>query len=149
MLSRTLRSGSNRLRRGFTLVELLVAMAIMAVLSAVAVPLYSSYSQSTYRGEAMSDLLLCAQALERFASENFTYVGADDGAGGIDPTICTPLSALRYTFTLTVAVDDFTITATPIAGSVMGSDGPLDFSADGTRRWNKDNSGWLTGWDHD
>lgn len=135
-------------RGGFTLIELLVALAIMAIVSAVAVPIYTSYSKSTYRGEAMSDLLLCSQALERFASENFTYVGADDGSGGIDPAVCTPLSGNRYTITLAATVDTFTLTATPTAGP-MATDGALDFNSSGVRRWKKDNGAWLVGWDHD
>ncbi len=131
---------------GFTLIELLIAMAILAVLSAIAVPIYTSYSESTYRGEAMSDLLLCAQGLERFASENFTYVGGDDGSGGVGVNICRPLSGDRYLLTVVTTRDTFTLTATPRTG-VMDGDGPLEFSSNGQRRWNRNNAGWIESWD--
>lgn len=130
---------------GFTLIELLIAMAILAVLSAVAVPIYTSYSEDTYRGEAMSDLLLCAQGLERFASENFTYVGGDDGSGGVAANVCSPLSTDRYDITVVTARDSFTLTATPKTG-VMSGDGPLEFGSNGQRRWNKNNAGWQNNW---
>ena len=53
-------------KTGFTLIELLIALAIMAIVSAIAVPLYTSYSHRTFRNEAQADLLNCAQGLERF-----------------------------------------------------------------------------------
>lgn len=130
---------------GFTLIELLIAMAILAVLSAVAVPIYTSYSESTYRGEAMADLLMCAQGMERYASENFTYVGADDGSGGVLPSVCIPLGEDRYTYSVVTSRTAFTLTATPRAG-VMFGDGALEFGSNGQRRWNKDGAGWQNNW---
>ncbi len=58
---------------GFTLIELLVALAIMAIVSAVAVPIYTEYSIRTQRTNAEKDLMLCAQGMERLASQTFTY----------------------------------------------------------------------------
>ena len=144
MRTTVLSSDSNQ-RSGFTLIELLIAMAILAIISAVAVPIYTSYSESTYRGEAMSDLLLCAQGMERYASENFTYVGADDGSGGLAAGICNPLSGDRYAMSVVTARDSFTLTATPRPG-VMAGDGELEFGSNGQRRWNKDGAGWQDNW---
>ena len=106
--------------RGITLVELLVVLAIMAIISAVAIPLYATFTQRTYYTEAQTDLLACAQGMERHASVNFSYGNASGGGtangGPIDVNICDPLSvrALRYT-AFVVAGDDvsFSITATP------------------------------------
>jgi len=131
---------------GFTLIELMIAMAILGVLSAIAVPIYTTYSQSTYRGEAMSDLLMCAQGLERYASENFTYIGGDDGSGGVGANVCRPLSTDRYLITVVTSRNAFTLTATPRSG-VMDGDGPLEFGSNGQRRWNRDNAGWVDSWD--
>lgn len=130
---------------GFTLIELIIAAAILAIISAVAIPIYTSYSVSTYRAEAQSDLLLCSQGMERFASENFTYVGGDDGAGGINPQICRIGSTPRYTIGAVTAVDSFTLTATPIAGSVVGTDGFMSIDNTGLRQWDQDNSGSIDG----
>lgn len=133
--------GKNRDTAGFTLIELIIAMAILAIISAVAIPIYTSYSVSTYRAEAQADLLLCAQGMERFASENFTYVGGDDGSGGINPQICRIGSTLRYTIGAITAVDSFTLTATPLAGSTVAGDGFMSIDSTGQRLWDQDNSG--------
>ena len=78
-------------QKGFTLVEMLIAVVIFAIVTAIAIPAYDNYSRRGYRTEVMSDLLMCAQAIERFNAMNFTYVGVTtDGAadGALDPDVC-------------------------------------------------------------
>lgn len=127
---------------GFTLVELMIAVAILAIVAAVALPLYNQYSQRTYRTEAQADLLNCAQALERYAARNFSYDGAVAvfNAGNL----CDPRSEVqnRYDITLVVPDDDqFTLTATPVASGPMDGDGALTYDEAGNRTWNG-NPGW-------
>ena len=57
-----------RTEGGFSLIELMIAVAIVAVLAALAMPLYNQYSMRSVRTAAQGDLLLCQQGLERFAS---------------------------------------------------------------------------------
>ncbi|NBC22012.1 MAG: prepilin-type N-terminal cleavage/methylation domain-containing protein [Gammaproteobacteria bacterium] len=126
---------------GFTLVELMIAVAILAIVAAVALPLYNQYSQRTYRTEAQADLLNCAQAMERFAAQNFTYDGVDDAA--LD-NMCDQRSEAQNRYQITVAVpddDQFTLTATPVAGGVMDGDGAMTYDEAGNRMWNG-NPGW-------
>lgn len=116
---------------GFTLIELMIAVAILAIVAAVALPLYNQYSQRTYRAEAQADLLNCAQGLERYAAQNFNYSDAtlDD--------VCAPRSVAqgRYEFALDIPDDDqFTITATPVVGGVMDGDGIMALDQMGIRR---------------
>ncbi len=120
-------------KSGFTLVELMIAVAILAIVAAVAMPIYNQYTQRTYRSEAMADLLNCAQAMERFAAENFSYTGAvlDD--------ICEQRAEDqgRYVIDITaVDANSFTLTATPVAGGVMGADGAITYNSAGERTWN-------------
>ena len=144
---------------GFTLVELMVALAILAIVAAVATPLYTNYSQRTYAAEAQADLLSGAQALERFASVNFTYQGtADtdgDGAGDADAgalatEIYTPRSAAlnRYAFTVNAAAGTFTLTATPQTGPMSGT-GLMTIDEAGNRRWDRNNDGDFNDTDED
>jgi type IV pilus assembly protein PilE len=119
---------------GFTLIELMIAVAILAIVAAVALPLYNQYSQRTYRTEAQADLMNCAQGLERFAAENFSYTGAVLG------NVCDPRSVAqnRYAIGLNVPDDNtFTLTATPVAGGVMDGDGILTYDSTGVRGWDR------------
>lgn len=58
---------------GFTLIELVVAMVIVAILAAVAIPAYSSYVRKARRTDAKSALLDLASLEERYFSVNNTY----------------------------------------------------------------------------
>jgi len=128
--------------RGFTLVELLVALAIMAIVSAIAVPIYTQYSIRTQRTNAEKDLMMCAQSMERLASTSFTYAGQVGGAdtGAVTPNICIPSTTL-YAITVQAAdANTFTIRATPTSGPVI-NDGLLEIDANGAQRWDRNNDG--------
>jgi type IV pilus assembly protein PilE len=126
---------------GFTLVEMMIAVAVLAILAAVALPIYERYSNRAYRSEAMADLLDCAQALERRASVTFSYGGAaDDGsdAGTIDPNICGANSVTQGRYTITYAGDDatFALTAAPVGGVDEGRQ--ISLNSAGVRGWDED-----------
>ena len=125
---------------GFTLVELMIAVAILAIIAAVAMPIYNQYTQRTYRSEAQADLLNCAQGMERYAAVNFDYVDADLAfAAG---TICDPRSVAqgRYNFGVVVPDDNqFVLTATPTG--VMAGDGALTYADTGVRQWDRNANG--------
>jgi type IV pilus assembly protein PilE len=129
--------------RGFTLVELLVALAIMAIVSAIAVPIYTQYSIRTQRTNAEKDLLMCAQSLERLASTTFSYaghVGPGADTGPVTANICIPTTTL-YAITVTAAnANAFTVRATPTSGPVV-DDGMLELDANGAQRWDKTDDG--------
>lgn len=136
--------------KGFTLVELLVVLAIMAIISAVAVPIYTQYSQRAFRTDAQGDLMNCAQGMERHASRQFTYASAvdtdadnvgDTDTGNVTANICSPRSQ-EYVITVVAPVDanQFTLRATPQAGP-MADDGIMEIDAAGNRRWDENNDG--------
>ena len=78
-----LRQGVPRARgqRGFTLIELVIAMVIASILAAIAIPSYSSYIQKSRRTEAKSALLNMASLEERFFSTNNTYSSTPSDLG--------------------------------------------------------------------
>ena len=128
--------------RGFTLIEFLVALTIFAIISAIAIPLYTQYSERGYRTEVMGDLMTCAQGLERFNAMNFTYVGANGGDDtALNADICNPESVRqgRYAITSVVGVNTFDLTAVP-AGPMDGT-GNLTLDESGQRTWDEDNDG--------
>jgi type IV pilus assembly protein PilE len=65
---------------GFTLVELLVALVIMGVLAAQAMPAWQQHVIRTKRGEAQSALLKLMMQQERFHTQNNRYIAFSSGA---------------------------------------------------------------------
>ncbi len=132
--------------QGFTLIELMIAVAILAILAAVAIPIYTTYSNRTYRTEAMADLLGCAQALERRASISFSYEGAAVGgadAGVVDPNICgsSSVDIGRYVINVTGTPAAFTLTAAAQNGTDEGRG--ISYNSAGQRGWDENGSGGI------
>jgi len=59
--------------KGFTIIELMVAVAIVAILAAIAIPSYLGIQRKAARGEAKSNLLSLSVALEAYIAENSDY----------------------------------------------------------------------------
>ena len=133
--------------RGITLIELLVAVAIVAILAAVAVPIYTRYSLRSYRTQAFTDLGICALAAERQHADTFTFAAMAVGALPSAPSVCPQyspndqtLANARYQLSVTAAdANTFTLRATPINGQV--GDGLVEFTSTGVKRWDKNNNG--------
>ncbi|MDH1056051.1 type IV pilin protein [Aquipseudomonas alcaligenes] len=63
-------------RNGFTLIELMIAVAVVGILAALAYPSYTEYVKKTYRAEVVAVMLENAQIMERYYSQNGTYENA-------------------------------------------------------------------------
>src|SRR5579862_7138838 len=94
-------------KNGFSLIELVVAMGIVGILAAIAIPAYTSYTKTANRTYATRAMTFDAQALERCYSQNFTYVGCTPAASGTSPQG-------YYTITVAPTANSYTITATPL-----------------------------------
>ncbi len=62
-----------RPQKGFSLIELMVAVAIVAIIAAVAIPSYASFQLKSKRSEAKTALLDVSARLEQYYSENKEY----------------------------------------------------------------------------
>ena len=67
------RSRPGRRVRGFTLIELMITVAILGIILAIALPSYSAYIRKSRRADAMASLSQAQTNLERCYAANFTY----------------------------------------------------------------------------
>jgi type IV pilus assembly protein PilE len=103
-------------QRGFTLVELMITVAVIGLLSAIAYPSYQQQVAKGRRTDAKQSLLELSQKLERYYTERGTYANATLGAGGIYPNVS---SGGYYSLAITAqSADGFTVRATPVGNQV-------------------------------
>ncbi len=132
--------------RGFTLTELLIVLAIVALLASIAVPSYQDHVAKTRRADAQAALVELANFMER----NFTVNGRyNTGAGNSWPTL--PFtespkdgSPKFYDITLQGAASatTFTLRATPKNG--QAGNGRVELDHTGARRWDENDDGDFT-----
>jgi type IV pilus assembly protein PilE len=80
---------------GFTLIEVMVTIAIIAILAAVALPAYNNYLTRGKIAEATTNLLQMRTKMEQFWQDNRTYIGAC-AAGTVAPLPGSPPGTLKY-----------------------------------------------------
>jgi type IV pilus assembly protein PilE len=127
-----------RRQAGLTLIELMVAMAVSAILLSVAYPSYLEQVRKGRRADAQAVLLEAAQFMERYATENMRY---DRNPAGTD--IALPASLAKapkegaskyYDISLqAVAQNSYTLRAVPVGGASTDRCGTLTLSHTGAR----------------
>lgn len=139
---------------GFTLVELMIVVAIIGVIASIAYPGYQSFVINSNRSTAQADLMALAAALERHRAANFSYEGAADGGGDTGaPAIfhtyspsAEPVGNKQYDLridTVSASGTSYIIKAKPVSGTNQAGDGDLWLYSDGRKGWDKDNNGAL------
>ncbi|WP_415882683.1 type IV pilin protein [Neptuniibacter sp. QD34_54] len=118
---------------GFTLIELMIAVAIIGIIASVAYPSYLSYLRDSRRADAEGVLIEMSQWMER----QYTV----DGSYNADGTPTLPIqksprdgSATHYQIAITaIDADSFTLTATAQGGQTQEECGNLTLTQTGAR----------------
>jgi type IV pilus assembly protein PilA len=118
---------TNKNESGFTLIELMIVIAIIGILAAIAIPQFSAYRTRSYNSAAQADLRNAATAQEAYYVDNQTYASPaaltgstfgfySSGNVGINGGFGTD----QYTMTAYHSSGDKTYTLTGPGGTITG-----------------------------
>jgi type IV pilus assembly protein PilE len=134
-----------RVQKGFTLIELIIAIVIIGILASIAIPSYLESVMKSKRTQAQVAITGLAQALERNFTNTNTYATKPDSTSTVDasnqptiyPAAVPPSGTAFYTLTIVIPAGgaSYTISATPIAGGQMAGDkcGAFTYTSSGAQ----------------
>jgi len=139
-----------RANRGITLIELMIVVAVIAILGAVAYPSYQSYIIRAKRSAAQQLMLKIANRQEQYMLDRRQYT-ATLGSGGLNIVeegwTCSGTTCSNDRYDVTSPVDNtatpptYTVTAVPKTGTPQASDGTLTLNNLGSKT-----RGGTSGW---
>ena len=106
------------LQLGFTLIEVMIVVAIIGILAAIAMPSYTDYVKRGKASEATSTLANARVQIEQYFQDNRTYVG-----------FACPAAGKSFTFACATTATTYDLTASGKAAENMGS---FEFTVDET-----------------
>lgn len=104
------------MKNGFTLIELMITVAIVGILAAIAYPTFSEHLYKSRRSDGQAALLNLATYMEHYYTENNSYTGATLTVGGTAGTLGVSNTSVDGYYTLTISsltATSYTLTATP------------------------------------
>lgn len=121
-----------RAKRGFTLIELMITVAIVAILAAISYPSYINHVIKGRRAAAQASLLDIAQRQQQYLLDSRSY------ASSLAILNVTPPTDVTAYYAISIAAPagsppSFTVTATPIAGTSQANDVTLSINNTGAK----------------
>jgi type IV pilus assembly protein PilE len=128
---------SRRSQRGFSLVELMIVIAVIGILAGIAYPSYTQYQIRSNRADAQAYLMDLAQRQQQFLMDSRAYATSEAVLG------VTPPAGVDRHYSINIVTPaglppTFTITASPRANTVQAGDGNITINQAGARTWNGD-----------
>lgn len=137
---------------GFSLIELMIVVAIIAILAAIAVPIYSNYITRSKLTEAQNNLSALRVQMEQYFQDNRQYTsaggtGTTTGCGVLMPTSIASNGgnsiAKYFSYSCNATASTYTITATGNPGTPTAN---FEFTIDQTNTRKTTNAnGWYSG----
>jgi type IV pilus assembly protein PilE len=128
---------ANPVQRGFTLVELMIVVAVVAILAAVTYPSYTEYVARGHRTELKADVAAAQQWMERFYSELYRYPSNDEFQAQAFHRSPSGGGSQQYALAITVPTgsQSYTLVAAREAHSGMANDpcGNLSVTSTGVK----------------
>ena len=133
------------MKKGFSLIELMIVIAIMAILATIAYPSYIDHVRKTKRAEAQAELLDLASKIQRYKVANFTFLKEDDEPItlediGESANLKIPRTGeALYNIQLSeVTEKSWILSAIPIDNTIQQLDGGLVMNHRGEKCWVKE-----------
>lgn len=125
-------------QRGFTLIELMITVAIVGILAAIAYPNYTQYVQRGYRAEGIAMVTDAVARMERYFAQNNTYAVPNLAALGYTAETTTTSSG-KYALSLssTPTATTYTLQVAPQGTQAKDTCGNLSIDQAGTKTPNK------------
>lgn len=120
-------------QRGFTLIELMIVVTIIAIIAGIAVSAFSGAGREAEQSRIMAEINSLNDAMSRYYQGSYSYTGATIDAlrGGVNVSIA---ASPNYTVTLNnLAGQTYILLATPVAGSVVAGTGAYSIDETGRR----------------
>ena len=96
---------NNKFKKGFTLIEMMIVVAILGIISAIALPSYTEYVRKGKRADAKVELLRIAQLQESYFVQNLSYAkDLTTGTGGLGLGATVESEQNEYTMSISTVI---------------------------------------------